>query len=86
MLSRFAYKLHRELVDSGWVTPEIEYPSYRALWRALGSRPVVEAVDGVLAVDEQEDADRRAGGSHGNKGEEAALVAIEMAELMGRLP
>lgn len=31
--------LHRELVASGWVTPEIEYPSYTALWRALCSAP-----------------------------------------------
>lgn len=31
--------LHRELVRSGWVTPEIEYRSYLALWRALCSRP-----------------------------------------------
>ncbi len=31
--------LHRELVDAGWVTPAITYPSYRALWRALSSRP-----------------------------------------------
>lgn len=42
--------------------------------------------NGVLAVDEQEDADRRAGGSHGNKGEECALVVLEMASLLGRLP
>ena len=42
--------------------------------------------NGVLAVDEQEDAERRAGGSHGNKGEECALVAIEMASLAGKLP
>jgi 6,7-dimethyl-8-ribityllumazine synthase len=41
--------------------------------------------NGVLAVDEQEDAERRAGGSHGNKGEECALVAIEMASLMEKL-
>jgi fatty acid desaturase len=27
--------LHRELVAAGWVTPELEYPSYRALWRSL---------------------------------------------------
>jgi 6,7-dimethyl-8-ribityllumazine synthase len=33
-----------------------------------------------------EDAEKRAGGSHGNKGEEAALVAIEMANLLERLP
>jgi fatty acid desaturase len=29
--------LHRELVAAGWVTPELEYPSYTALWRALAS-------------------------------------------------
>jgi fatty acid desaturase len=32
-------ELHRELVAAGWITPEIEYPSYTALWRALSSRP-----------------------------------------------
>jgi fatty acid desaturase len=32
-------KLHRELVDSGWVTPAYEWPSYRSLWKALSSRP-----------------------------------------------
>ena len=42
--------------------------------------------NGVLAVDEQEDAERRAGGSHGNKGEECALVALEMTSLMDKLP
>lgn len=31
--------LHAELVASGWVTEELEYPSYFALWRALSSRP-----------------------------------------------
>ena len=31
--------LHDELVASGWVTAELTYPSYRALWRALSSRP-----------------------------------------------
>jgi len=30
-------KLHEELVASGWVTPEIEYPSYRAFWRTASS-------------------------------------------------
>ena len=29
--------LHRELVDAGWITAELEYPSYVALWRALAS-------------------------------------------------
>ncbi|MEO6365741.1 MAG: 6,7-dimethyl-8-ribityllumazine synthase [Luteimonas sp.] len=42
--------------------------------------------NGVLATDNFEDAEARAGGTHGNKGEEAALVAIEMAHLMGQLP
>src|SRR5690554_4713844 len=46
----------------------------------------VPVMNGVLAVEDTEDAERRAGGSHGNKGEEAALVAVETAELMGRLP
>ena len=32
-------RLHQELVASGWLVPDIEYPSYRALWRALSSRP-----------------------------------------------
>ena len=41
--------------------------------------------NGVLAVEQYEHAAERAGGSHGNKGEEAALVAIEMANLMEKL-
>jgi fatty acid desaturase len=32
-------KLHDELVQSGWVTPEIEYASYWAFWRAASSGP-----------------------------------------------
>lgn len=46
----------------------------------------VPIANGVLAVDRYEDAEARAGGSHGNKGEEAALVAIEMANLLEKLP
>jgi fatty acid desaturase len=30
-------RLHDELVASGWITPEIEYPSYRAFWKACSS-------------------------------------------------
>ena len=26
-------RLHAMLVADGWVTPDIEYPSYRAFWR-----------------------------------------------------
>jgi fatty acid desaturase len=32
--------LHDELVSAGWITPDLEYPSYLALWRALASRSV----------------------------------------------
>ncbi len=32
-------RLHRELVAAGWVTDDYVYPSYRALWRDLSSRP-----------------------------------------------
>jgi fatty acid desaturase len=32
-------RFHAELVAAGWVTPELEYPSYRAFWRACSSRP-----------------------------------------------
>ncbi len=41
--------------------------------------------NGVLAVELFEDALARAGGSHGNKGEECALVALEMADLRRKL-
>jgi fatty acid desaturase len=32
-------KLHEELVAAGWVTDAYVYPTYRALWRDLSSRP-----------------------------------------------
>ena len=32
-------RFHAELVAAGWVTPDIEYPSYRAFWRACSSHP-----------------------------------------------
>ncbi len=47
---------------------------------ALDTR--VPVANGVLAVDDYADAEKRAGGTHGNKGEEAALVAIEMSHLL----
>lgn len=46
----------------------------------------IPVANGVLAVEVHEDAQARAGGTHGNKGEEAALVVIEMAHLLGQLP
>ncbi len=45
----------------------------------------IPVMNGVLAVERIEDAEVRAGGSHGNKGEETALAAIEMAQLMEQL-
>ena len=45
----------------------------------------VPVLNGVLAAERFEDAEARAGGSHGNKGEEAALAAIEMANLLEKL-
>ena len=46
----------------------------------------VPVLNGVLAVEKFEDAEARAGGSHGNKGEEAARAALEMVNLLERLP
>ena len=45
----------------------------------------IPVINGVLAVEMHEDARARAGGSHGNKGEEAAVVAIEMTQLLAQL-
>lgn len=45
----------------------------------------VPVMNGVLAVERIEDAEVRAGGSHGNKGEEVALAAVEMAQLLEQL-
>jgi len=46
----------------------------------------IPVLNGVLAVEQREDAENRAGGSHGNKGEECALAALEMVNLLQRLP
>ena len=45
----------------------------------------VPIANGVLAVEDHAHAEARAGGSHGNKGEEAVLVVIEMANLHGKI-
>ncbi len=45
----------------------------------------VPVLNGVLAVELSEDALARAGGARGNKGEEVALAAIEMADLRRQL-
>jgi len=38
----------------------------------------VPTIFGILTVDSQEQADERAGGKHGHKGEEAAITALKM--------
>ncbi|HEV2111439.1 MAG TPA: 6,7-dimethyl-8-ribityllumazine synthase, partial [Gammaproteobacteria bacterium] len=45
----------------------------------------VPVVFGVLTCDTLEQATDRAGGKHGNKGADAALAAIEMADLLRKL-
>jgi 6,7-dimethyl-8-ribityllumazine synthase len=45
----------------------------------------VPVANGVLAVEAHADAEARAGGAHGNKGEECALAVLEMANLYGKL-
>ena len=42
-------------------------------------------LNGVLAVEMHADAEARAGGAHGNKGEEIALAALEMIDLEKQL-
>ena len=53
--------------------------------RALHWKPGVPIAFGVLTTDTVEQAVDRAGGKAGNKGADAALVAIEMANLLRRL-
>src|SRR5579859_6767026 len=45
----------------------------------------VPVLFGVLTCDDMEQATDRAGGKHGNKGADAALAAIEMADLVRKL-
>jgi 6,7-dimethyl-8-ribityllumazine synthase len=46
----------------------------------------VPVIFGVLTTDTVEDALERAGGRHGNKGDEAAATAVEMVDLLRQLP
>ena len=46
----------------------------------------VPVVFGVLTTDDDDQAAERTGGRRGNKGEEAALAALEMVTLFRRLP
>jgi 6,7-dimethyl-8-ribityllumazine synthase len=42
----------------------------------------VPTIFGILTVDTQQQADERLGGSHGHKGEEAAITALKMISLV----
>jgi len=53
---------------------------------AAGVRTGVPVLFGVLTCDTLEQAIHRAGGNVGNKGSECALAAMEMANLLGKLP
>ena len=68
-------------------TPHFDYvagEAARGLQELAVTQPVPIAF-GVLTTDTREQALARAGGEKGNKGWEAALVALEMADLYGKL-
>ena len=69
-------------------TPHFDLVASQA---AEGIRRVAEdtgvpVLFGVLTTDTLDQAVERAGGSHGNKGWDAAMAAIEMASLLDQLP
>jgi 6,7-dimethyl-8-ribityllumazine synthase len=53
---------------------------------AVSADTGVPVIFEVLATEDLAQAQARAGGAHGNKGREAATVALEMADLVSRLP
>jgi 6,7-dimethyl-8-ribityllumazine synthase len=68
-------------------TPHFDYVAGEAS-RGLASASVDYDTPigfGVLTCDNDEQAEARAGGEHGNKGWDAALAALEMADLFDRL-
>ena len=68
-------------------TPHFDYVSSQSIG-GLGRVALdcdIPVGNGVLTVDSMEQALERAGGAEGNKGEEAALAAIEMVHLLRRL-
>lgn len=68
-------------------TPHFDYVAGEAA-RGLGQASAEYDLPvgfGVLTCDTMEQAEARAGGSHGNKGWDAALAALEMADLFARL-
>jgi 6,7-dimethyl-8-ribityllumazine synthase len=68
-------------------TPHFDYVAGEAS-RGLAAASVEFDVPigfGVLTCDNDEQAEARAGGAHGNKGWDAALAALEMVDLFDRL-
>ncbi len=68
-------------------TPHFEYIAAEVA-RGIGQVSLdngLPVVFGVLTTETVEQALARAGGEHGNKGFEAAITAVEMADLMARL-
>ncbi len=53
---------------------------------AVAAKSDVPVIFGVLTCDTLEQAQQRAGAKAGNKGADAALTAIEMANLLAKLP
>ena len=69
-------------------TPHFDYVASAAATGVtdVAQREGIPASFGVLTTDTVEQAEDRAGGKMGNKGFEAALAAIEMANLFAALP
>jgi 6,7-dimethyl-8-ribityllumazine synthase len=69
-------------------TPHFDYVAGSAASGVLraGADTGIPVTFGVLTCDNTEQAEARAGGKAGNKGFEAALAAIEMANLFAALP
>jgi 6,7-dimethyl-8-ribityllumazine synthase len=69
-------------------TPHFEYVAGSAATGIAGLAALsdIPVTFGVLTTDTAEQAEARAGGKAGNKGFEAALAAIEMANLYAALP
>jgi 6,7-dimethyl-8-ribityllumazine synthase len=68
-------------------TPHFEHVSSAAVEAVsrVSLATGVPAIMGILTTDDVPQAMARAGGDHGNKGEEAALTAVEMALLMKKV-
>jgi 6,7-dimethyl-8-ribityllumazine synthase len=68
-------------------TPHFEYVAGEAAsgLQLAGLETGVPVAFGVLTCDSRRQAEERAGGPQGNKGSEAALSALEMADLLAHL-